>query len=340
MKASLRSTASRLLLAVSLVGAVLLAGCGGSDEGSGPAEGSSSAEAVSVRLKWLHQSQHAGFYAASARNLYADAGLDVTLRPGGPDFPAVQMVTSGSETYGVTGADQILLAREKGVPVVALAAIYRQTPFALMTRKQDGGATSMEDLRGETVGVKFGGNEEITYRAMLQAAGLQKGDVQEQPAKFDLGPFLNGELDAFPGYAINEIISAREAGVDVNVIKPSDVGLELYGDTLFTSEQEVREHPERVRRFVDATLAGWQWAIEHPGQAGKLALEYDRNLKGRHETAMMRASVPSVKPDQAAVGSMTTAGWRAVQDVLLAQGALSERQDVSKAFIAPSVGGS
>jgi len=328
----LPSRALRLAaLALGLAGlALLTAGCGDSaNSGSGGS--------ASVRLKWLHQSQHAGFYAAVDQGYYRDAGIDVTLRPGGPDFPAVQLVTSGSETYGVTGADQILLARQKGVPVVALAAIYRQTPFALMTRKQ-GGASSMQALSGKTVGVKFGGNEEITYRAMLKAAGLDKDDVEERPAKFDLGPFLDGDLDAFPGYEINEILSAREAGVPVNVIKPSDVGLELYGDTLFTTEKEIRENPERVRKFVAATIKGWTWAIKNSEQAGRLALKYDKNLKAPHETAMMKASIPSVKPDGAAVGSMSEAGWQRVQKVLVDQGALKGDKDLAGAFTTEFVG--
>ncbi|MEJ7785182.1 MAG: ABC transporter substrate-binding protein [Solirubrobacteraceae bacterium] len=322
-----------LLLSLASAG-VLLGACGGSDDGGG---GASTPAAASVRLKWLHQSQHAGFYAAVDQGYYKDAGLDVTLRPGGPDFPAVQLVTSGSETYGVTGADQILLARDKGVPIVALAAIYRQTPFALMTRKKDG-ATTAQQLRGKTVGVKFGGNEEITYRAMLKAAGVGKNDVKEEPVKFDLGPFLAGKLDAFPGYAINEILSAEEAGVAVNIIRPADVGLELYGDTLFTTEKEIRENPERVMTFVEATLKGWTWAIENPEPAGKLALKYDANLKTPHETAMMKASIPSIKPDDAAVGTMTDDGWKRVQDTLVSQGALTDGQDLSKAFTTQFLG--
>src|SRR5918994_1718112 len=70
---------------------------------------------VTLRLKWLHQAQFAGFYTADQKGFYEKNGIDVTINPGGVDFPAVQMVASGSEHFGVTGADQILIAREKGV---------------------------------------------------------------------------------------------------------------------------------------------------------------------------------------------------------------------------------
>src|SRR5437870_4365132 len=82
---------------------------------------------VSLRLKWLHQAQFAGFYFAKEAGLYSDKGVDVVLRPGGIDYPAIQMVASGSDLFGVTGADQILIAREKGIPVVAVACIFRKS---------------------------------------------------------------------------------------------------------------------------------------------------------------------------------------------------------------------
>jgi len=153
---------------------------------------------VSVRLKWLHQSQFAGFYSAIDQHFYDEAGLKVNLDPGGPDSPSVQLVASGSNTFGVAGADQILLAREKGVDVVAVAVVYRQTPFVLMTRA-DSGLTTMRQLAGKKVGVKFGQSEEVTYRAMLAGAGMSGKGVDEQPVKFDLGPFLGGGIDASPG---------------------------------------------------------------------------------------------------------------------------------------------
>src|SRR5215471_18206327 len=83
-------------------------------------------EAITIRLKWLNQAQFAGYYVAKEKGYYKVAGLDVSIEAGGPDFPAVQMVAGGNEQFGVTGADQILIAREKGVPVVALAVLYRK----------------------------------------------------------------------------------------------------------------------------------------------------------------------------------------------------------------------
>jgi NitT/TauT family transport system substrate-binding protein len=327
----------RVLSLVSIAVAVLaFAACGGQEGSGNGGQENGKLESMSLRLKWLHQSQHAGFYAAAAQGFYKQRGLDVTLRPGGPDFPAVTLVAAGSEDFGVTGADQILLARAKGVPVVAVAVIYRKTPFVLMTRPD--GPTSMSELRDTKVGVKFGGNEELTYRAMLAGADLTKDDVKEVPVKFDLGPFLNGAVEAFPGYVINEVLAAREAGVDVNVISPSDVGVELYADTLFTTEKEMRENPDKIRRFVQASLDGWAWALKNPDDAAALALSYDKNLKPSHEEAQMKASIPLVKPDQRPVGYMDMKGWKALQDLLIRQGLLEKKLDLNDAFTTEFIG--
>src|ERR1700691_5818620 len=130
-------------------------------------------DAVTVRLKWYNQAQFAGFYVAQAKGFYKAAGLDVIIQPGGPDFPAVQMVAGGNEQFGVTGADQILIARSKGVPVVALAVIYRRNPFVLFSLQKSGIKTPA-DWAGKKVGVKIGGNEELIYRAVMPKPGIEK----------------------------------------------------------------------------------------------------------------------------------------------------------------------
>src|SRR5271167_5127133 len=106
-------------------------------------------DAVTVRLKWFNQAQFAGFYVAQTDGYYKSAGLDVNIQPGGPDFPAVQMVAGGNEQFGVTAADQILIARSKGVPVVALAVIYRRNPFVLFSLAKSGIKTPA-DFAGKT----------------------------------------------------------------------------------------------------------------------------------------------------------------------------------------------
>jgi NitT/TauT family transport system substrate-binding protein len=289
-------------------------------------------EAVNLRLKWLNQAQFAGFYLAREKGFYASEGLNVNVQPGGPDFPAVQMVTGGNEQFGVTGADQILIARSKGVPVVALAVIYRRNPFVLFSLAKSG-IKSPADYVGKKVGVKIGGNEELIYRAVLAKANVEKSTLTEMPVKFDMTPLLSGTVDVWPGYLINEVLAAKEKGFDVNVVYPSDYGIDLYADTLFTTEAMLKDKPELVKKFVAATLKGWNEAIAAPEEGAKATLKYGDKLTYDHELAMMKASLGLLKPDDKPVGFMDEAGWGAAQKLLLAAGFQKQPVDLAKVFV-------
>jgi len=292
-------------------------------------------DAVTLRLKWFNQAQFAGFYVAQENGYYAAAGLDVNIQPGGPDFPAIQMVTGGSEQFGVTGADQILIARSKGVPVVALAVIYRRNPFVMFSLEKSGIKTPA-DWIGKKVGVKIGGNEELIYRAVLGKANIDKSQLTEIPVKFDIAPLLTGAIDVWPGYLINEVLAAQEHGFGVNVVYPSDYGIDFYADTLFTTEAMLKEKPAVVRNFVAATLKGWNEAIAAPEQAAKITIKFGDKLSYDHELAMMKASVPLLKPDARPVGFIDVAGWSSAQKLLLDAGFQKAAVDVTKVFIPPA----
>jgi ABC-type nitrate/sulfonate/bicarbonate transport system substrate-binding protein len=292
-------------------------------------------DAVTVRLKWFNQAQFAGFYVAQENGYYKSAGLDVNIQPGGPDFPAVQMVAGGNEQFGVTGADQILIARSKGVPVVALAVIYRRNPFVMFSL-QKSGIAKPADWIGKKVGVKIGGNEELIYRAVLAKAKIDKSQLTEIPVKFDIAPLLTGAIDVWPGYLINEVLTAEEKGFPVNIVYPSDYGIDLYADTLFTTEAMLKTKPDVVRNFVAATLKGWNAATAAPEEAARITVKYGDKLTYEHELAMVKASAPLLKPDSKPIGFMDAAGWSSAQQLLLDAGLQKEPIDVAKAFVAPA----
>jgi NitT/TauT family transport system substrate-binding protein len=290
---------------------------------------------VTVRLKWFNQAQFAGFYVAKDKGIYKSAGLDVDVQPGGPDFPAIQMVAGGNEQFGVTGADQILIARSKGVPIVALAVIYRRNPFVLFSLAKSG-IKMPADYIGKKVGLKIGGNEELIYRAVLAKAGIDKSKLTEIPVKFDMTPLLTGDIDVWPGYLINEVLAAKEKGFDVNIVAPSDYGVDIYADTLFTTEKMLKEKPDVVRKFVAATLQGWNSAIAAPEEAAKITVKYGDKLTYDHELAMMKASIPLLKPDDKPVGYMDATGGASAQQLLLGAGFQKDPVNVAEAFSAKS----
>ena len=128
------------------------------------------------------------------------------------------------------------------------------------------------------------------------------------------------------------MLTAKEKGFDVNVISPSAYGINLYADTLFTTETMLKEKPDVVRKFVAATMQGWSDAVADPEEAAKITVKYGDKLTYDHELAMMKASVPLIQPDSEPLGSMDKADWTSLQDFLLAAGFEKQRVDVDKAF--------
>ena len=281
---------------------------------------------VTIRLKWAHQAQFAGFYAADHNGLF---GTKVTLAPGGSDFPAIKMVVSGNEQFGVTGADQILLARSNNVPVVPLAIIFRDNPFVLFSHRMKT-LKGLSDFKGLRVGVKIGGNEELIYRAMMKAANVDTKELIEVPIKFDMTPFMTGQIDVWPGYSINEPIVAESKGVAVDIFKPSAVGVKLYADTLFTTEELVRNNPELVKKVLRGTIEGWQYALLHQEDAATMSAQRAPQSGLDHQRKMMAAAAPLVDPDNTGVGYMTKGGWEETQDVLMRGGFLKQKVDIDR----------
>ena len=253
----------------------LLAGCSPARPATdaGPEVG-----AVSMRLQWFPQFQFAGYILAKQKGYYEQAGLDVTLNPGGPDLVSLPLVAAGTDSFGSTGADTVLIAREQGIPVVALATWFQASPVAFMVHS-DSGISGPQDFAGQTVGMFYGDNVETEYRALLAATGVDRASLTEVPGDYSLAPFLERRVDIWPVYATDQPNTARREGADVRLILARDYGVQLMGDVLFTTEAFARENPRTVKAFVEATMRGWEDAVADPEAAVDLILEYNPELE-------------------------------------------------------------
>jgi len=270
---------------------------------------------ITVRLKWLHQAQFAGFYTAEQKGFYKENGVDVRLVPGGAETPSIQVVAGGSEQFGVTGIAQLMEAREKGIPVVALAVIYRKNPLIWFTVNEN--ITTAEDLVGKKVGVTLGSNSDLLFRAMLKKAGVDINEVETVPVKYSIATLLAGQIDAYEGYMTDQPISAQMKGFETYIINPDDYGIHFYGDTLFTTEQMIKNNPDLVRRFVNATLEGWEYAYSHPDEAVDYVLMYSDQLNREQETRGMQISLELLHPDDKPIGTINREVLEEIHDLLV-----------------------
>lgn len=284
---------------------------------------------VKVRLKWLHSAQFAGFYAAQEKGFYKEEGIEVTLNPGGIDFPSIQIVSEGEEQFGLSGTPQLLLAKEKGVPVVALATIFRKDPGILISLK-DSNIKEPKDLIGKKVGVEFGTSVEQAYRAMMKNARIDISQITEVPQKYDYTPLLTGKIDACFYWAMGDLLQRKD--LEFNTIWPSDYGVNFYADTLFTTEEMIEKNPDLVKRFVRATLRGWDYAYDHPEETATYILTYSDQLDKDRLVKYIQTSSEFLKPDDKPIGYMEKNAWEKMQQALLEGGFMKSKVEIDKIY--------
>ncbi|NTU79745.1 MAG: ABC transporter substrate-binding protein [Chloroflexales bacterium] len=256
---------------------MLAAGCAAPQAGAPTANGGPEVRAVSMRLQWFPQWQFAGYLVAKVKGYYEQAGLDVTINPGGPDLVSLPLVSAGADTFGSTGSDTVLIARDQGIDVVALATWFQASPVAFMVHA-DSGIVRPQDFPGHSIGMFYGDNVETEYRALLAAAGVDRSSITEIPGDTSIAPFLAGRVDIWPVYATDQPNLARREGAQINLIVARDYGVQLMGDVLFTTAAFARENPATVRAFVEATLRGWEYAVANPDETVDLILGYNPQL--------------------------------------------------------------
>lgn len=232
------------------------------------AQGVYGIEHVKLQLKWLHQFQFAGYYAAVQQGYYSEVGLEVELIEAHAGESPAQAVIEGDADYGIATTDIVRL-RARGEPVVALAVIFQHSPLALISTKE-AGIDTIHDLVGKRVMIQDG-SADLT--AMLQAQQIPRKSIQFVPHELSYDALINGTVSAFSGYITNEPYSLEAEGFTPVIFSPQSIGIDFYGDALFTTEEHIRKHPKQVEAFRSASLKGWKFALEHPDTVIEYILE-------------------------------------------------------------------
>lgn len=296
----------------------------------------SAAEKVSVRLKWLAQAQFAGFYVAKAKGFYDQAGLELTINPGGPNLNVETLVASGNDTFGLAGGTEtVLLAREKGLPLVCIGVTVQNTPFTYVTYK-DSGITKVKDFAGKKVATWFTGTQYTLY-SMLASAGVKQSDLTIVPQSGSMAPFVEKQFDVAAATYYNELNTLKEQGLGdkLTLIKPDDYGVVVQQDTVLVSEKYRNEKPQQVQAFMNATIKGWKYALQNKKEAIDIVMAAAPSLNRAHQEAMLDEFEKLVK-----AGKGTTDGILAIdlptvekmQTQLVGYKALKAPADLSKAY--------
>jgi NitT/TauT family transport system substrate-binding protein len=290
-----------------LVG-LLLAACGP----LGGATPTPPPQPVTLLLEWLDSPQFAGFYVAQAQGYYAREGLAVTMVPlaDPADYLTLSERVAAGEAEFAVGGLALVNAQLAGEPLTAMAGLLQRNPQVLFARA-DSGIHSPRDFVGRRIGIKNEGWRQIIERTMNNASA-SLDDAIEVPVGGDMQPFFDGEVDVWTGFALNEPIAARLAGVDIVSIYPYEYGLSGYGMILYTSQANVAQRPDLVTRFVRASLDGWNEVVRDPeGTVALLLAEYPQMGDPDYVAASVEMIIPLVYTGEHPVGWMTPDAWAA-----------------------------
>ena len=264
-------------------------------------------EKVCLQLKWRHQFQFAGYYAAVDKGYFSDEGLDVTLVEGRPGIIPTTTLARGEAEFAVD-SPQVMLQRQQGQPVVVVAAIFQHSPGIILTRK-DSGLATLHDLRGKRIMARPGTDPELV--AMLGGEGLGPESVTLVPHSWSLDDLIQGRVDAQTAYVTDEPQELLRRGVAPGIIRSQAFSDGFYGDCLVTSEKLARERPELVERFLRATRRGWRYAMDHPHEIATLI--YSRYSQDKPLDDLLREAESLrefIQPQLVEIGQMNPQRWR------------------------------
>jgi NitT/TauT family transport system substrate-binding protein len=240
------------------------------------------ADKVALQLKWVTQAQFAGYYVAKDKGFYEAEGLDVEIKPGGPDVAPAQVLAGGGADVVVDWMPSALATREKGVPLVNIAQPFKKSGMMLTCLKETG-ITKPADFKGKTLGVWFFGNE-YPFLSWMNTLGIKtdggKDGITVLKQGFNVDPLLQKQAACISTMTYNEYGQVLDAGIkpaDLVTFKYEDEGVATLEDGLYVLEDSLKDAAFKAKmvKFVRASMKGWKYAEEHSDEAAGIVLEND-----------------------------------------------------------------
>jgi len=265
-------------------------------------------EKVTVQLRWQHQFQFAGYYAAQEKGYYREAGLEVSLLEARSGVDPMQTVLGGHAQYGI-GDSALLLYRHRGAPLVVLAPIFQHSAAALLVRRgADGKRLPWAGSRA-----MLSPNQHDEMYALLKKKGVDQHSMVLLPHSHNVDDFIEGRVDVMSIYTTEEPYLLDRSNVHYEILTPRGAGIDFYGDNLYTTESELREHPARAAAMRAATLRGWRYAMDHPGEiADLIRARYPDHHSREHLMFEASQMVPLLELDLIEPGYNNPARWSAI----------------------------
>lgn len=306
---------------------IVAAGCGQPVTPTNEAPPSATAEPqlipVKLGLNWFPEAEHGGYYAALHHGYFRDAGLDVTILPGGPKSPVLQQVATGQVDFAVDNADKLLLIRAQQADLVAVMSPIQDSPRCIMVHAESG-ITSLEQL-SQQAGYTLAMNPGQPFAQFLS----HKFDLTQltlAPYPGNIAQFLLDKKFAQQAYSFSEPFVAEQQGAKVRKLMLSELGFNTYTSLLITKRDHIEQQPEMVQKMVSASQRGWQTYLENPAETN--ALIHERNPEMTMEVLdygvrdLQPLCLPKDMPTTT-LGQMTSERWNTLVEQMTSAGSLA-----------------
>ncbi|MDB5203358.1 MAG: multi-sensor signal transduction histidine kinase [Ferruginibacter sp.] len=270
---------------------------------------------VTLQLKWWHQFQFAGYYAADIKGFYEREGIRVTIKPGDKYHPPVKELMDGHADFAVTGSD-LIVDFSNGKPIKVLGVIFQHSPYVILSLKKNN-IVSPSDLLGKKI---MGSTDQgwVQIKALALNEGIPPDSIHVQDHSWNNDDLISGKVDAMTGYSSVEAYQLQERGIEINTMSPTNYGIDFYGDVLFTLKKTADKKSDLTERFMRASFKGWNYAMQHPSEMADYILTMP-GVKERHVTkeALLFEAKEMEKlilPQLIEVGHMNLGRWNHILD--------------------------
>jgi len=282
---------------------------------------------VILQLKWKHQFQFAGYYAAIEKGYYAQENIEVELKELPQNTSVITEVLEGRAQFGIANAD-IIINYVNGAPLVVLAPIFQSSPAALVSRAERN-ITRPQDIAGKTIEINTKYSGAIEVLTMLSLEGVKPSQYQVTETSLSLNKLLNNQTDASEIYLTNEPYFLEKFGIPYNLILPQKYGVDFYAECLFTTKDLVNSNPELVESFLRASIKGWEYALENPEEIAQVIQSKYKTTKTLDHLIYESQKVKEfIQPNFINIGHSNKGRWLQMMETLLQAGLINKTKPV------------
>jgi NitT/TauT family transport system substrate-binding protein len=295
---------------------------------------------ITYRLKWIRNMSTVGEIYAVVHGVFRRHGLDVMVKPGGPEIDAIRELELGQADFGVASADQVIRAAAKGSPVIVIAQLFQANPLQWIYRPDRSNGLQPRDLIGKTLGVTFGKNDEIIMRTLLAKARIREDQVRLFSVRLDYTPFFEGRVDLWPVYINTQGVELGRrlmaSGGKIAFFDPNAHGIQFVANSVVTTRDKYKQHPDVVRRFVRALLDGWRQALD-PVNAEKAigaVKKFDRDTRLEVlSEQLIRTRKLVLTDDSSVLGAIDPDAWRQTETMMRTHKQIARPVDIDSRLI-------